>query len=206
MTYDGAIKLFDFGLAKVKGRRHHTQSGVVKGKVPYLSPEQLLQLPLDRRSDMFSLGTTLWELTTMTRLFKRATDLGTIFAIRDGVVPDPTLTAPHYPPALWTIVARALAANRDERYATAVELADELEAFALGHGDGGLSTMVGTFLDRLFPGERSKQTAWLARAATLPAKANAVTMVPPAPIVSLAEAPIPKADASTPLLLVHKKH
>ena len=89
LTYDGSIKLFDFGLAKALGRKAHTKQGIVKGKVPYLSPEQLLQIPVDRRSDIFSLGTTLWEMTTLSRLFKRDTDLDTILAIRDSLVPDP---------------------------------------------------------------------------------------------------------------------
>jgi eukaryotic-like serine/threonine-protein kinase len=202
LTYDGAIKLFDFGLAMAQGRRSHTQSGVVKGKVAYLSPEQLVQVPLDRRSDIFSLGTTLWELTTMKRLFKRDNDLDSILAIRDGDVPDPSLTVENYPKELWEIVKRSLVTDRDGRYATAADLAADLEAFARSHGDGGHEEMVGVLLDRFFPGERNKQAAWLARTASMPANVGAATMMPPAPIVQMADEQL---EVSLPLLLLHKK-
>lgn len=67
LTYDGDVKLFDFGLAKTVGRRAKSAEGIVKGKLPYLAPEQVMQFPYDRRADIFMLGTTLWELVTMRR-------------------------------------------------------------------------------------------------------------------------------------------
>jgi serine/threonine protein kinase len=201
LTYEGGVKLFDFGLAKAQGRRAMTKEGIVKGKVPYLSPEQLVQLPLDRRSDIFSLGTTLWELTTLTRLFKRDTDLQTILAIRDSAIPDPRLLVEGYPDALWTIVRRALANDRDERYATAAELATDLEAFVVSEGAGAMETYVGAFLERLFPGERQKQSGWLERTSALPANLNAPTMMPPAPLALISEL---RRDTSIPFELVTK--
>jgi eukaryotic-like serine/threonine-protein kinase len=198
LTYEGSIKLFDFGLAKARGRTARTKTGIVKGKVPYLSPEQLVQLPLDHRSDIFSLGTTLWELTTLTRLFKRENDLDTILAIRDSAPPDPRTLVDGYPDELWTIVRRALAKDRDERYATALELAQDLQAFVDGHGVPDLGAFVGALLDRLFPGEREKQNGWLARTAAAPAIVGAPTMMPPAPLGTMSE-------ASVPLQLVKKK-
>jgi len=203
LTYTGTVKLFDFGLAKAKGRRANTQSGIVKGKVPYLSPEQLLQLPIDRRSDIFSLGTTLWELTTMRRLFKRENDLATIVAIRDHVVPDPTETAPDYPKELWRIVQRALAHDRDERYATAAELATDLEVFASSAAQAGLEEMVGVLLDRLFPDERDRQSKWLARTASMPAIGEAMTVAPPAPLGSVTD--MHDEEFSTVMPLVTRK-
>jgi serine/threonine protein kinase len=201
VTYTGTIKLFDFGLAKSKGRRSHTQSGIVKGKVPYLSPEQVLQHPIDRRSDIFSLGTTLYELTTMRRLFKRENDLASIVAIRDRDVPDPSLTVPLYPPDLWTIVQRSLAKDRDERYATAADFAADLEAFT--HEAEGLEDMAGVLLDRLFPGERNRQMSWLARTASMPALPDSETIAPPVPLGSVRE--LLDDELSVPLLLVNRK-
>ncbi len=203
LTYDGAIKLFDFGLAKAKGRRTApTQAGIVKGKVSYLSPEQLVQLPLDRRSDVFSLGTTLWELTTLHRLFKRERDLDTILAIRDGAVPDPRTLVDGYPDELWSIVRRSLAANRDERYATAGVLAAELTAFVGHQGTSDLSPFVGAVLDRLFPGERERQRRWLEEAEAITAGYDVPTLIPPAPVGSV---PAMRLEVSAPLALVRKK-
>jgi serine/threonine protein kinase len=97
LTYGNEVKLFDFGLAKAKGSRHATKAGIVKGKVAYLSPEQIKLLPLDRRSDIYTLGVTLWELTTMSRLFQYDTDGEVVSAIRAGLVPDAREFVPHIP-------------------------------------------------------------------------------------------------------------
>jgi serine/threonine protein kinase len=208
LTYDGRVKLFDFGLAKSQGRRALTKEGVVKGKVPYLSPEQLQLVPLDRRSDLFSLGTTLWELTTLNRLFKRQTDLDTILAIRDTVVPDARQLVDDYPEELWTIVRRSLAGNRDERYATAAELADDLEAFVVSQGGGDMGAFVCAVLERLFPDERHKQNGWLESTARLPADVNSPTMMPPAPFALMPDVRTEgtiQSDVSIPLQLILKK-
>jgi serine/threonine-protein kinase len=204
LGYDGRVKLFDFGLAKARGRTAQTKNGIVKGKVAYLSPEQITQLPLDRRSDIFSLGTTLWETTTLSRLFKRDTDIETIRAIRDAEVPDPGAIVSGYPQDLWKIGRRALAIDRDERYATAAELAQDLDAFIARQGvaAGETSAFVAGLLERLFPGERAKQADWLASVATGPTIKSAETMAPPAPIPSL---PAMRIDASVPLELVRRK-
>ena len=76
VTYDGHVKLIDFGLVKATNRVTSTIEGIVKGKLAYLSPEQALGKPVDRRTDIFALGATLWELTTDRRLFKKEKDLG----------------------------------------------------------------------------------------------------------------------------------
>jgi len=202
LTYDGSVKLFDFGLAKAQGRRALTKTGIVKGKVPYLSPEQLSQLPLDRRSDVFSLGATLWELTTLCRLFKRDTDIDTILAIRDGIIPDARVLVEDYPEDLWRIVRRSLEVDRDKRYSSAAALASDLTAFVESEGAGHMGAFVGAMLDRLFPGEREKQKGWLERSAALPANVNAPTLAPPAPLVSMHDL---RVEASIPLQLTRRK-
>ena len=161
LTYDGKVKLFDFGLAKARDRLHVTQEGVVKGKVPYLSPEQLEEVPIDRRSDVFTLGVTLWEMTTMQRLFKRDTHLATVLAIREGDVRDGRELVADYPDTLWRIVKKALARDPDARYATAGELAHNLDRFVGSKHAGAMPTRLLRLMDELFVGERLRRTGWL---------------------------------------------
>jgi len=185
LTYEGQVKLFDFGLARAKGRRHRTESGVVKGKIAYLSPEQLIQLPIDRRCDIFALGTTLWELTTLRRLFKRDKDLATVMAIQEAMVPDPRELVPGYPDELWRIVGHALAKDRDDRYQRAEALAEDLDDLV---GEDVASTMgprIGALLDELFPGDRERQNAWLRTTRSGSGKRGLATMAPPALLPSV---------------------
>jgi serine/threonine protein kinase len=124
LTHAGEVKLIDFGLARARVRVSKSAEGVVKGKIPYLAPEQAFGEPIDRRIDIYALGTTLWELTTMRRLFKRDNDVDTLKAIREAVIPDPREENPDFPDALWRIIERSLRRERDERYGTAEENAD----------------------------------------------------------------------------------
>jgi serine/threonine-protein kinase len=183
LTFDGEVKLFDFGLAKSTEGRDESSSGIIKGKLPYLSPEQVAQLPLDRRSDIYMLGTTLWEMTTMRRLFKRDDDAETIMAVRAGLVPDPRATVRTYPEELWHTVRRALRRDRDERYATAAELAADLDAFVASRGDEDMLLLGGAILDALFPGEREQRALWLKSANMQRREPPRTTMPPPATVV-----------------------
>ncbi len=164
LTYDGGVKLFDFGLAKAEGRRHQTSAGIVKGKLSYLAPEQVLELPLDRRADIFTLGTTLWEMTTMRRLFARDEDVDTVMAVRTGPIPDPRTIVSNYPDELARIVKKTLERHRDHRYGSASELARDLDAFlARQQADAEPRDVIPQLLDALFPGERARQSGWLRR-------------------------------------------
>ena len=161
VTFDGAIKLFDFGMAKTMMRTTaKTAPGVVKGKLSYLAPEQIMQLPLDHRADVFGLGTTLWELCTMKRLFQRETDVETVRAVHVGAIPDVRTIVPDVPARLAAIVQRALERNRDHRYPTAADLAKDLDAIA-GPRAASAPARLSSMLDSLFPEERKKQRGWL---------------------------------------------
>jgi serine/threonine-protein kinase len=166
LTYDGSLKLFDFGFAKSTGQRARTAAGIVKGKLPYLSPEQVMQLPLDGRSDIFALGTTLWEMATMRRLFTRDNDAHTLAAVRGGPIPDPRTFARALPADLAAIILKALQRNRENRYATAAEIGRDLDAFACSLGAEDVPGRIAAILEMLFPEERSKQLGWV-RAARL---------------------------------------
>lgn len=161
VTFDGAIKLFDFGMAKTMMRTTaKTAPGVVKGKLSYLAPEQIMQLPLDRRADVFGLGTTLWELCAMQRLFQRESDVETVRAVHVGKIPDVRTIVPEVPARLAAIVQRALERNRDHRYPTAADLAHDLDAIA-GPRAANAPARLSSMLDSLFPEERKKQRGWL---------------------------------------------
>jgi len=126
VTYGGDVKLLDFGVATAAHRLTQTASGEVKGKYAYMSPEQCRGEPLDRRSDIFSLGTVLYELTTLRRLFKRSNELQVMKAITEEPIPRPTREQADYPMCLEEICVRALARDPDHRYATAAEMREDL--------------------------------------------------------------------------------
>lgn len=160
LTFEGEVKLIDFGLAKCRGRATTTLRGVIKGKLPYLSPEQIMQLPLDRRSDVFGLGTTLWELLTTRRLFGRSTDIATVRAVHCGPIPDPRVLAPDVPPELAAVVLHALERNRDHRYESAGKLARHLDAMLARRGVTSASSALAEMMRTLFPGELERQRGW----------------------------------------------
>ncbi|HKE15428.1 MAG TPA: serine/threonine-protein kinase [Kofleriaceae bacterium] len=127
---DGQVKLADFGIAKALQSEGLTKVATLKGKYGYMSPEQVRCEPLDNRSDIFSLGAMLYEMTVGRRLFRRESDLKTLQAILVDPIALPSTVALDYPPDLEPIVMRALARNRDERYPTARAMAEDLNDVA----------------------------------------------------------------------------
>ncbi|MGH7281152.1 MAG: serine/threonine protein kinase [Polyangiaceae bacterium] len=134
ITFEGQVKLIDFGLVHAADRLSKTSTGIVKGQLAYLSPEQTVGRVVDRRSDLFSLAVTLWELSADRRLFKEEVDEETVQRIRDAAVEDPTAFVPDYPSLLWLVLKRALARAPEERYATAADLARDLDGVARVEG------------------------------------------------------------------------
>jgi serine/threonine protein kinase len=155
VTFSGDVKVVDFGIAKSDVRLgDDTESGRLKGKAPYMSPEQARGEPVDWRSDIFAVGVILFELTTGRRLFKTASEYETLKLICDRDYPLPSSIRPGYPPALEAIVMRALAKNRDERWQSAREMQGALEEFVrqgrIGASRTGLSKFMGSlFEDKL---------------------------------------------------------
>jgi eukaryotic-like serine/threonine-protein kinase len=133
VSYDGAIKLVDFGIARASSSQQKTRTGSLKGKIPYMSPEQARGVGLDRRSDLFSLGVILFELTVGRRPFRGDTDFMVLDQIVNRDAPTPSTVVPEYPRDLEAIVMKLLQRDRDRRFATGDDAQQALEAFIAAH-------------------------------------------------------------------------
>lgn len=200
LTHGGEVKLIDFGLAKARTRLSKSADGIVKGKIPYLAPEQAHGRPIDRRIDVYALGATLWESVTMKRLFKRDTDVDTLRAIREAKVPDVRTMIEGFPPDLWYIIEKSLREDRDARYETADELRKELDEF-VGDRAPQMRDELSALLTGLFPGQEARQARWEEAATSVRMPMH--TMPPPAPVpvasTRMLEDPEPSAPEIEPL-------
>lgn len=133
VSYDGAIKLADFGVAKATTSTQRTRTGTLKGKVGYMSPEQARGLTIDRRSDIFSLGVVMYELVAVRRLFKTDNDLATIQSIINNPPPPLMRHRSDCPPELEQIINKALEKEPATRFQTAQEVQQALEELAREH-------------------------------------------------------------------------
>ncbi len=124
---DGRSRLIDFGIAKAARRVTVTRTGTLTGKIGYMAPEQLRRLPVDARTDVFSAGVVLYEALTGVRPFDGDDEGDTLLSILIGEPDPPSLRVPSLPPAADTVVATALAGDRDARYASAAEMDDALQ-------------------------------------------------------------------------------
>src|SRR5689334_5044622 len=151
VTYDGAVKVIDFGVAIAHDRTARTETGQLKGKLDYMAPEHVAGKELDRRADIFALGVVLYELVSGRRLFKRANALATMKAITAEPIVPPSRLSKTCPPALERIAMRALKRAPDERHATAAEMRRELVA-ALRELDpeGGAEEALASLMQRVF--------------------------------------------------------
>ncbi len=151
VTYAGTTKIVDFGVARWKEQTAGpTAVGELKGKPAYMSPEQLREEPIDRRSDIWSLGVVLWEVSIGRRLFSRKTDAETIEAVLEQRIPHPRRFRAEYPVELAAIVCKALERDPDRRYQTALEFARELEQWVARSGEIAGSAEVGEYMQVAF--------------------------------------------------------
>lgn len=132
---DGHLRVIDFGVAKAITGRFATTTGLVKGKLGYMSIEALTGKPLDGRADVFSTGVVAWELLTGRRLFTGANEMEIVQRVRTGVVQPPSSLNPACPPTLDAIVLQALARVRDDRWSTAAALRNALETIRRAYRD-----------------------------------------------------------------------
>ena len=130
ITFDGEIKMVDFGIAKVLSSTQVTQTGMRKGKAAYMSPEQVRGVAVDRRSDIFAIGILLYEMVTLSHLFDGDNEYEIMGQIAAGAVPPPSKRHPGIAPELERIILKALAPAPADRHATALELGEDLARFA----------------------------------------------------------------------------
>ena len=161
ITYDGAVKVLDFGIAHAAGRATETQAGQIKGKFSFMSPEQCRGKELDRRSDVFALGAVLYELSTGRRLFARDNEMATMRAVcRDPLHP-PSAFVEGYPEALERVCLRALERPRASRYPTAAEMARDLREAIRELSEGEPRQELAALMQRLFADRVERKAATL---------------------------------------------
>lgn len=191
ITYDGQVKVLDFGIAVAADRVARTEAGTFKGKFEYASPEQCRGQALDRRSDIWALGVVLYEISTGTRLFKRAGQLDTLRAICEHPIIAPAEDVPGYPKALSDVIARALQRKRDARYPTAQEMRRELLSAARAMSDAeGPAEQLAALMRRLFADRVEAKADMLRRVQS----GSAVTHIPAVETDMTIEIPVAHSD------------
>ncbi len=190
---DGVGRVLDFGIARAAGRAHVTGDGTLKGKLAYMSPEQLRGESMDRRSDVFAAGVVLWEALTCRRLFSGATDDLALQRIFEADVDAPSKRVPDLPAAFDEITLRALRKNADERFPTARDMAVALE----GTGPLASPLEVATWVEEL----ASEALAERARIIEGIEDGERRTSLPPAPMLASA-----MAEAASATGAADKRH
>jgi serine/threonine-protein kinase len=151
VSYDGVVKIVDFGIAKAAWQAGRTRPGVVKGKFAYMSPEQVEGRALDGRSDVFSVGICLYEMITGVPLVRRDDASAAMREIRDGKPLHPERFRPDVPDALAAILRKALATSRDSRYGSPAMMQLDLERYLKSAEKLGTAHQLGQYLKREHP-------------------------------------------------------
>ncbi len=151
ISFEGDVKLIDFGIAKAAGKEGRTRAGILKGKFGYLSPEQVLGSEVDRRSDIFGVGIVLHELLTGERLFVGDSEFSTIEKVRSAEITPPHLVNGDVSEGLSRIVMKALSRNPNKRYQTALGLQDDLQRFLREQEEPFTRRELSAFMRDLFP-------------------------------------------------------
>jgi len=181
VSFEGEVKLIDFGIAKAESRLQKTQSGILKGKFSYMSPEQVKGLPIDGRSDLFACGILLWELICGEKLFAGESDLAILEKVKRGEIPDPRSRNPACPQGLEAVILQALANDPDQRYQTASELHDELVRFTVVDdaicGSRQLAAWLRDEFKAEFEKEQKRQRTWLAAGPPPPRRSDVSSVI-----------------------------
>lgn len=153
ISYNGFVKIIDFGVAWASNRLAHTESGALKGKIGYVAPEQITGQPLDRRSDIFSAGVIQYIMATMTHPFPGSSDAERLHRIVTGDIVPPREINPDVHPELERIVLKAMSTSPADRYDSAAQMGQDLEAFAESTGAEIKSETLSSLMFELFESE-----------------------------------------------------
>ncbi|MDX2087415.1 MAG: serine/threonine-protein kinase [Kofleriaceae bacterium] len=176
---DGLVKVLDFGIAKARGANSRTRTGTVKGKNAYMSPEQILGKPLDRRSDVFALAIVMYEMLAIKRLFHRDSDFLTFKAITEEPIPDIRDRRPDIPPGMRAALLQAMARDPNGRFETAQMFANALRQSVAAMGGPATQADLARLLNTDFGDEMSSRDEIL-KAADDPGPPPAPTATPSA--------------------------
>jgi len=199
LSTDGVVKVLDFGVAKAVGNLSRTRPSWLKGKALYMSPEQIEMHPIDRRSDIFSLGTLLYIMTTMHRPFRGESEYQVMMSIVNQPAPNPREYNPDLPDEIVHIICRALEKDPNTRYQTAGQMREEMEHYLFERRRRVEAGELAEFLDSLLPARR-KKTSSIRRVPTRPIPAPA----PGVPAVDLGGMEMEEVSADQPILLMPK--
>ena len=172
---DGIARLLDFGIAKAAVRLQSTQDGRVKGKIAYMSPEQVQGGRVTRRSDVYAAGVVLWEAVTGERLYQGSNEASIVLHVVNADVKPPSFVVPGVPPGVDEVVRKGTARSTKERYATAREMAADLDRAAPGASAAEIAEWVAKVGSEALQ-ERAKRIAELEKAAADP---DAASLLPP---------------------------
>jgi serine/threonine protein kinase len=187
---EGTVKLLDFGIAKARGANSRTRTGTVKGKNAYMSPEQILGKPLDRRSDIFALAVVMYEMLAIRRLFHRDSDFLTFKAITEEPIPDIRERRPDLPPGMHAALLQAMARDPNGRFATAQAFGAAIRASIATIGGPATPADLARLLSTDFSDEMSARDEIL-KAADDPNFAAATPTAPAVPKARPTPPPLP---------------
>ena len=180
VSYQGAVKLLDFGIAKATSRVSETRSGSIKGKLSFLAPELIRGLNVDARADLFSLGISLFALLTRQHPFRRDSEVATMHAITESAAPDPRDLRPDLPADMVRVVAKALAADREQRFSSAAQLGAALQDVMARHAATTSNSNLAGFLARLLGSDRRDERSRIPTLARLSLEAVVTPVASPA--------------------------
>ncbi len=174
ITYDGQVKVLDFGIAKVASAPGHTRTGIVKGKISYMAPEQLLGGHLDRRADVYAVGTMAWQAVAGEKLWQGMSEGEIARALVSGKIPAPSTKRP-VDPKLEAIVMTALSLSPDARFSSALEFQAALDECLAGRSQSRVTRDVGGFVAKLFVEQRRARARVIHEALSTPAVGDEMT-------------------------------
>ncbi len=155
VTYAGQVKVVDFGIAKVLGQSTETRTGVIKGKIVYMAPEQARSEPVDRRADVFSVGVMMWEALAGRRLFEGLCNVSIIQRLIGGQIQSPRSVCPTVDEGLAAVCMKALAYDRGDRYGTAADFQTAIDQALDAAGDRSSLRDAGKLISQLFERDRA---------------------------------------------------
>ena len=168
VSFDGTVKVLDFGIAKAANQLDQTRAGEIKGKLSYMSPEQAMGKPLDQRSDLFSLGVVLYEWLTGFKLFTGESEVAVLKTITEAKIYAPSYFKADIPEQVERILMKALDKDREKRYPSAWDMQYDIDQFLSQYEFTPSNIHLSNFLKQLFTDELEEEKGRLSRAASMP--------------------------------------